>query len=1043
MSIDPNAHEPCLDAELLAAFAEGTIARSDIPAVLAHLEHCETCMSAVEIAKEMSAAERIAPRRSIPWWMAAAAAVLVIAVAASFLLWRRSPVDRLVRLAPADARIIEARLSGGFRWAPYRGPERERESAADAQSLKLAGVAGDLVDDAAHDPNTRHAAGIALVLIDHPDDGIGLLRSAAVTSPNDARVWNDLAAAESAAALRFGRPSLYPQALADADHALRIDPNFAEALFNRALALEHLGLTQQARAAWERYLRADGTSPWAVEARQRLARIAPSTGAAQFREEQPRLERAVAANDRKNIDAIVDRFRPQARTFAEAEYLGRWGETQEDADLAVARGIGDALARISGEFLLRDAVAAIDRASPAQRAAIASAHAIYRRGRISYSRHQPAAAEPDLRRAAALFASANDPMSLVARYYAANTRFDQNDSGGARTELEALLREADAQPHYIALGAQIRWELALCWTFAADWNAVATLASRSATDFARLGEDKNRAAVLVLYANALLYSGQPDAAWQQWTNLFALENRAGSERTQNSLGDAALGEHRTGHSSSAAALLALAEDSARETKNDAALSGLLFFRAMLGMEDAEGAARQSMVVAQRIEDPGLRARAVADARFAAGAVALEKHAWNVAKDELSRAIEHYDASGAPLLVPEARLLRARAELQSGDAERAARDLEQGIELIEGKRAPIAGTVMSTSVYDAGCSLFRDAIRLSLDRGDAAAAFAYAERSRGTFAFGDDWRVVPVDALQQRLRGSGAAILEIAMLPAETVAFCITESQFDVTRARADANDLYAALIRPFEMQLASARELIVVADPPLHNLSPATLYDSARKRYLVEMMPVSSALSASSLRIVETPLPIETVMTIAMPTGGSTLALPESAAEAADIERMYRRALPRADATAAALRTHADVIHISGHTGRERGDDTPALLFDDAPVTWSAAAAMPIGHPILVLAACETLRAPESPRVRALSVGGGFLAAGASAVIGTLAPIADNDAGEIFRAVHRGLARGEAPAIAVRHAQLQSLAARSNAWRNVTLLVNTIARSRS
>ena len=37
-----------------------------------------------------------------------------------------------------------------------------------------------------------------------------------------------------------------------------------------------LGLTQQARTAWERYLAADPSSPWAVEARTRLRALPPA-----------------------------------------------------------------------------------------------------------------------------------------------------------------------------------------------------------------------------------------------------------------------------------------------------------------------------------------------------------------------------------------------------------------------------------------------------------------------------------------------------------------------------------------------------------------------------------------------------------------------------------------------------------------------------------------------------------------------------------------------------------------------------------------------
>ena len=94
---------------------------------------------------------------------------------------------------------------------------------------------------------------------------------------------------------------------------------------------------------------------------------------------------------------------------------------------------------------------------------------------------------------------------------------------------------------------------------------------------------------------------------------------------------------------------------------------------------------------------------------------------------------------------------------------------------------------------------------------------------------------------------------------------------------------------------------------------------------------------------------------------------------------------------------------------------------------------------MVILAACETLRHPDARRTHALSLGGSILAAGAGEVIGTLRPIADRDAAEIFRDVHRGLAAGMDAADALRRAQLDALASevatgRSSPWRAVAVL---------
>ena len=271
----------CPTDETLALFASGDIDASTRNDVLAHIEACSDCMAAV-----LSANAHLEEERSVErdWsgrraksdsrcWLGAVAAAVIIAVIAFPLLRRRNdPMARLIALVPASARQVEPRLSGGFAWAPYRGPMRATDSAADAERLKLGGAAGDAIERAQRDRGAaaQHAAGVAMVLVDQPAEAVDRLGRVAEQSPNDVRVWSDLAAARYAATVELQRPSLLPEALAAADRALRIDPKSAEALFNRALILEHLGLTGQARNAWLRYLEVDSGSSWATEARAHL-----------------------------------------------------------------------------------------------------------------------------------------------------------------------------------------------------------------------------------------------------------------------------------------------------------------------------------------------------------------------------------------------------------------------------------------------------------------------------------------------------------------------------------------------------------------------------------------------------------------------------------------------------------------------------------------------------------------------------------------------------------------------------------------------------
>lgn len=278
----------CPTDETLALFASGDIDDATRNDVLAHIESCSDCMAAVlsanvHLEEERSVVRDWSGRRAWSesrWWMGAVAAAVLIAVIAFPLLRRRDDsIARLIALAPASARIVEPRLSGGFAWAPYRGPMRSSDTAADTERLKLGGAAGDAIERAQRDRSERaqHAAGVALVLVDQPAEAIDRLRGVAEQSPNDVRVWSDLAAARYAAAVELQRPSLLPEALAAADRALRIDPKSAEALFNRALILEHMGSTGEARKAWLRYLDIDSSSSWATEARAHLGELPATT----------------------------------------------------------------------------------------------------------------------------------------------------------------------------------------------------------------------------------------------------------------------------------------------------------------------------------------------------------------------------------------------------------------------------------------------------------------------------------------------------------------------------------------------------------------------------------------------------------------------------------------------------------------------------------------------------------------------------------------------------------------------------------------------
>jgi CHAT domain/Tetratricopeptide repeat-like domain len=1069
------ATTPCLDAETIAAFAEGRINRSGMREVVRHLDQCQPCRDAVEAASEAILEEGISvnvpPALRRTSWLAVAAAIVVaiLAVPATrTILSLRSPMARLASLSPRDERTIEPRLAGGFPWAPYRGPLRSNGAAATSARMKLTGAAGELVDRADHDKTAaaQHAAGVALALSgENPDDAIARLRLAANSLPEDAKSWSDLAAAEYAAALARGAASQIPVALADTDHALRVDPRLPEALFNRALILERIGLITQTRAAWEHYLAVDATSEWAAEARERLAKLPAVTGDAQFKRDLPRLAAAALAGDGHTVAAIVSSYPQQARIEGEQQRLADWGDAiskndipAADRALTVARAIGDALAQLTGETMLRDSVKAIDGATAAQRPDMAAGHVLIAKGRAASKQQRAGEAETLMREAALKLTAAGDPMALTARFYAAGARLAQNDAAHARPELEALLNTVPTPE----LGAEVRWELARCHTFDDDWAAALPLLDEAHARFERLGERANAGFIDTIRSSVLVTLGRSDEAWEARSRAFAALSREGREdRLIVSIDGAAQFELRAGRRDTALALLGVEE--AAETNAAAPASRAATFvqktllNVILGNHDAAlQSARDAESAAQRVPDHALRMRALADAQFAFAAVVLDRDPRH-ARDLLTLAIAGYRSQDLAAMIAEPYLLRARAGVKLGDATAAARDLDEGIAAVERRRIRFGGSAAGTGVLNAGVALFEDAIRLSLDRGDVAGAFAYAERAHAA-----DVAPAPGEAsgtsnamagLEQRLAGSGVAVLELVALPDEVVAFTVTERGASVARTRVarptltaerDEAKLYDLLIRPAETALASARGVIVVPDSSLENIAFAALQDG--KGYFVERMPVAIAVSGASLHPGKETRP-QSITAVALPSGDAShsASLPETVAELRDVAQPYRQSSVVGEqvSTLRSLTAATDVLHVAGHTERQVGLGDAALVFaGNERASWKTIATTLQPHArIIVLAACETLRRPNSPQARALSLGSAFLAAGTTDVIGTLTPIADTDAHAIFRTLHRELAAGVTPAEALRRAQREAIAAQPahpEAWRAVALLTSRV-----
>jgi CHAT domain-containing protein/tetratricopeptide (TPR) repeat protein len=1046
MSTSASRRHP--EPDELAAFIEGGLEGADLMSVTEHLSDCMECRALLRDAAALSREEVRAatPRKmSAPWWLAAAAAIVIVAGA----IWmirlqaQHDPMQQLIAAAPTGHRELEVRLSG-FAWAPLRVMRGSGEP-ADTDQMRLTGAAGQVLQEARNStsPESRHAAGVAQLLTEHRDDAIRELEAAARAS-NDAHVWNDLAAARYAAAMRDDSPEQLKGALTAADKALALEHELPEALFNRALILQRLGLVQPATDAWKQYLAVDPKSQWADEAREHLATL--SRPRASFRDELDRRYAKLASGDAEAARELVVSFPQEARTWGEAEILGRWAADGSARHLAVARALGAALAERSGETMLADAVVAIDGGDTRLR----DAHRIYREARIAYSKQQPSVAEPLLRKAAELFAAARSPMAQTARYFAACAAFDQDRRDEAKAQLEPLL--ASLAPSHHALRAHVQWELGLCHGAETRWTRSLEALNESHELFTQLGERTNAASVDVITADVLEALGDSSEAWRHRIAAMPIVSAEQNTRGLTALAAATRNAIHDGDWDAADSLLRIEIAAARAIDHKQLLADAMERRALVDFrrgvtDDALRSLREADAVTASIADAPTREREQVD-RAAAAAIIVPSNA-----EGIDRAIDFHRTRGRRDLLPSLLLSRARMHRARGENEAASRVLAEAFAEVEQQRAAAPPGGLRWSIFDASQEVVAESVDLLVARGDPAGALALADRARSRVLL-DTLSSTPPARLPASLP-AGTALLEYVWLDDRLVVFAADRSGVTAVKiaanrltietlvatyrsslARGDATSgaqLHALLIAPIAQRIARQPTLVVVPDGALHGVAFSALFDPQSRRYLIEdhavIVAPSAAVYSEALKRRETRVSASELLLVAQPRRGD---VPLDTGEAEEITPLYAKVtrLTGAVASRAALTRDvidANVLHFAGHGITDARAGSALLLASSAGDSGIvdtrdiAALSLPVARTV-VLAACSTAAArARSGREGVDSVARAFLAAGAPSVIATLWPIDDRLAAPMFVRIHRRLARGVSAADAVREAQLDAI----------------------
>jgi CHAT domain-containing protein len=988
--------------------------------------------------------------RVLPWLSVALALMAGISLW-SMQQWRRSPMGRLAAAAPREVRFVEARVSGGFRWAPLA------RRTPNTRMLPLLAAASGL-GYGSDERDVRHSAAVTRLFTDHVATAIAQLASIAEQS-RDPGVWNDLGAAHYEAAVRSDSAEHLKEALASVDQALLFDPAFAEALFNRALVLEHYHLRDVAAAAWRHYLGNAANDGWREEAQRHLdALTAPQrTFATEIGKQYPHLQ----AGDRAAARMLVRIDAGDARSFAETEGLAWWGEAWLRRDpaaerhLTAMRTLGAELAAFNGEALLRDSVAAVDRADDQQRDALARGHIGYRDGCLADAHRRMADEEKILSDAVRELASGGSPLAGEVRLYTARAKFWQGRHAEAEADLRALLPVVPER--YIALRANLDWQLASCFMVREDTGNSLALLARAIETFTRLHETNNVAYLHDITSQ--VYDGVRDHQRAERHRGLALQElgKVSNDRLVHAINGMTYAARKRKEWRAARSFLTV-QLAVNATANDAEVQTVaLLLRARLhdhlgDHRAADSDLRAAAAVAASVQDSAHRAKLQTDCD---AATALITNDPRTAIPLLTDVLKFHAEKGWEREMPELYLRRGRMHLALGDHLAAAADFESGIALIESHREKIQQGEQRWGILDDAEELFDEAIAEAL-RSGAEPAFTYAERERARTL--SDRLLENVRTFDRTLLPPDTLLVEYAALPERLLIIAVDRNGIeahevpigraqltslageftaalrggDAQRRRKVASQLSEPLLTPIRRHIATHGEIAFVTDATTSAIAFAALPGAAPGRMLVEDVTISVAPSArlylaSRLR---KPRPRSNALIVDTPENPALerLAGTNEEAKAVQAEYPHARRLTGPDATRTAFvkeSRDANVIHFGGHG--VSSVEFAALVLTATPGDsgfFDAASISRLSLPnidVVVLAACDTARGPVRSAEGVLSVTHAFLQAGAPAVIATLWPLDDRAAARFFPVLHHYLARGFPAPDALRLAQIEAI----------------------
>ena len=839
-----------------------------------------------------------------------------------------------------------------------------------------------------------------------------------------------------------------------------------EVLFNRALVLDRVGLTQESRRAWGTAAGGTTAKAWTAEARTNLDALGPNEtmqNAASKRGTVP-ADRSGEANvvlDPQSVRIrVLDTVLP-----AWVAMLDSGATSTADSLLALADSLAAALASQSGDSSTAHAASQVRQMALSNRRALVAGvaagvagTALYRRGGdYKQARVSVESAVRLLARSAPAFAAWSEALLSFMDLQSGHWQV-------AEARWQRIAKDATRRNEW-ALAGRARWGEALSMSRRRNLGG-AEQAYRSAADlFARARERVTRGQVLTQLGDVQTGLGRDADGMNSVLEGMRLQRtRVGRHDALIALGQL-LQEVELPAAAAAAFREAVADAPASGRANDG-VEGRVYLATALAESGLRAAAQDTLARARAIADSlphaDVSEQTRADLARNTAALAGEGDAAT-ALTLLDAAAAFFATRGNDYVRSEVLLERARLALLLGDTARVLTDLAS-LAITLGNPGTFAGSEDDRRRQIAVRRRVMDQLlAIRLERSDTLGALrAYALLVGAKSSDAARFLTTPVPA--------GVTVALYALLPSQLVIWTkhgthVTVRQHPVASERlATLTDRFVRLLRSRGGKIAAdsaaqllaqhllpdvmasatpGDELVILADGVLLKVPFAALPVS--ERYLVEFHPVRYATSLAT-GFLATPRLEQRENTRAMVVGEPAhdrrlfpgLAdLPASATEATTIAASYRHATL---ATASqATRTwvvdqlpRARMFHFAGHARI-----SPAASEKSHLVLARAGEALAtnvlyaediarlnlraVG--LVVLSSCGTTTQISRRVTATQSLSRTFLDAGAQGVVSSLWEADDAATQSLMGAFHRGLRAGTSASQALRTAQLEAIAA--------------------